>query len=335
MDHFTYSGSPTLKNNFLITDYEELAVVETVYVEARSIEIRDGYGPKSLLNVDYLKAIHKHLFQDVYEWAGSTRDTPVTLSDGTIATAPFLQRAGSKPFLSGPSIAKALTQFETKIREADFLCGLARKDFAIQAGDLMAELNDIHPFREGNGRTQRVFMEQLALSAGHQLDFSIISKERMIQASIEAREKADTSMMRRMFDEISDPARVSLMTQSIEALERRNYNWNEQYVAALAPGHSVKLILAGVAGDQFMGRTDNAILFGRTIDLPDPRPLVGDRCIIVASDYGLPVTRTAEVSADRKQTVEPLADNSIREQAVTEPQQSISRDRSRDWDITR
>ena len=89
------------------------------------------------------------------------------------------------------------------------------KQFAERAADVMAELNAAHPFREGNGRTQRVFMEQLAHAAGHELDFTIVSKERMAQASIAAHEQGDPSMMRRMFDEISDPARSALLRESI------------------------------------------------------------------------------------------------------------------------
>lgn len=92
-------------------------------------------------------------------------------------------------------------------------------EFAGQAADIMAELNAIHPFREGNGRTQRAFILQLAKEARHHLDFSVVSKERMIQASIAANEQGDTSMMRRLFDEISDPTRVSLLRDSIIALD--------------------------------------------------------------------------------------------------------------------
>jgi cell filamentation protein len=49
----------------------------------------------------------------------------------------------------------------------------------------MNGLNILHPFREGNGRTQRIFMEKLAKNAGFDLDFSKVSKEIMIQASIQ------------------------------------------------------------------------------------------------------------------------------------------------------
>ena len=63
----------------------------------------------------------------------------------------------------------------------------------------MAELNAIHPFREGNGRTQRVFVSELAREAGHVLDFTVVSRERMIAASVAANEDGDPAMMRRLF----------------------------------------------------------------------------------------------------------------------------------------
>jgi hypothetical protein len=94
----------------------------------------------------------------------------------------------------------------------------------------------------------------------------------MIQASIDAHERGDTSMMRRMFDEISDPVRVALLRQSLAALDKSKIDWNDRYVATIAPGHTVELVFAGVAGKQFMARTASKILFGQVSDLPTPRP---------------------------------------------------------------
>jgi cell filamentation protein len=149
---------------------------------------------------------------------------------------------------------------------------LSREEFAERAADIMAAINTVHPFREGNGRAQRVFLEPLAHAAGHNLDFTVISRERMIQASIAAHERGDTSMMRRMFDEISDSGRAALLRESLSALDKLNVDWNDRYVATIAPGHTVELVLAGVAGNQFMARTASKILFGRISDLPNPRP---------------------------------------------------------------
>lgn len=272
MSNYTYRGTHTVKNTFGVTDYDELERIEAAIVKARYTEIDAGYGPIGQFDADLIKALHKHLFQDIYEWAGRTREELVALSDGTVATMPIMRKAEGQPFSIGPAIPAALDDIGEKLRAGNYLRGLPREEFAEQAADVMAKINTVHPFREGNGRTQRVFMEQLAHAAGHDLDFTVISKERMIQASIAAHERNDTSMMRRMFDEISDPERVALLRDSIAALERLKFDWNNRYVATITPGHSVELVLVGVAGDQFMARTRSDILFGRVSDLPDPRP---------------------------------------------------------------
>jgi len=175
-----------------------------------------------------------------------------------------LSKVEGQPFLIGPAIPAALDDIATRLRDADYLRGLPREAFAERAADVMVELNVAHPFREGNGRTQRAFMRELAKQAGYDLDFSVVSKERMTRASVAAHEQGDPSIMRRMFDEISDPARSAMLRESIAGLEKLNFDWNNHCVATLAPGHTVDLVFAGVAGDQFMARTRTEILFGRT-----------------------------------------------------------------------
>lgn len=296
MPNYTLQDGITVKNKLGATSPEELERIEADYVIPRRIEIELGLGPSGNFDAAHLKAFHRHLFQDVFEWAGHTRDERVGLSDGTIATEPTMRKAGAQPFLIGPAIRAALNGTGTKLREADCLRGLPREEFAERAADVIAELNAVHPIREGNGRTQRVFMEQLAHSAGHALDFTVVSKERMIQASVAAHERGDTSTMRRMFDEISDPARTALLRESIAGLEKLKFDWNNQYVATLTPGHAVDLVFAGTAGDQFMARTQTEILFGRISDLPEPRPERGEIFTVTAAPYARHEQRVAHSS---------------------------------------
>ena len=98
----------------------------------------------------------------------------------------------------------------------------------------------------------------------------------MIQASIAGNERGDRTMMRRMFGEISDPIRGAAMDRAIGSLHRLGFPLNDQYIATMEPGHVVAVTLAGVGGDQFMARTDSAILIGQVSDLPSPRPARGD-----------------------------------------------------------
>ncbi len=184
-----------------------------------------GQGPKGQFDPAHLKAIHRHLFQDVYEWGGRTRDERVALSDGVIATEPVLRKIDGK-----------------------------------------------------------AFMDELAREAGYSLNFSVVSRERMIQASIN--EKSDPSMMSRLFNEISDPARVAALKKAIEGLEKHGLSWNDRYIATMEPGHKVDVRLAGVAGEQFMARTETAVLIGQTRDLPEMQPERGRDFVLVPTSWG-------------------------------------------------
>ena len=92
------------------------------------------------------------------------------------------------------------TSYEAlKAAETDYyLRGPGREEFADRAAAVMVEINGVHPFPEGNGRTQSAFMGELAREAGYSLDFSVVSRERMIQASIAGNEKSDPGMMSRL-----------------------------------------------------------------------------------------------------------------------------------------
>jgi cell filamentation protein len=163
---------------------------------------------------------------------------------------------------------------------------LTSEEFASRAADVLVDLNGVHPFREGNGRTQRTFVRELAKQAGHTLDFSVVSRERMIQASIAGNESGDPSMMRRLFVEISDPVRVAALRKAIASLDQHGFAWNDRYIATAEPGHKVDVRLAGTAGDQFMARTQTSILIGKTSDLPKPRPEQGREFALLPTSWG-------------------------------------------------
>jgi cell filamentation protein len=269
---YTLQDGLTLKNKLGATNHQALEAREGDYITRRLLTFGGGQGPKGGFDAAHLKAIHRHLFQDVYEWAGRTRDERVKLSDGTIATEPGLRKVDGRPFMQGPLIAGALERITRKLRSENYLRGLSREEFSNRAAALMVELNGVHPFREGNGRTQRIFITELAQEAGHKLDFSVVTRERMIQASIAGNEKNDPAMMQRLFNEISNPVRVAALNKAIASLNRHNFDWNNHYIATTEPSHEVAVRLAGVAGDQFMARTKTAILIGQSRDLPEPRP---------------------------------------------------------------
>ncbi|EMY4608396.1 Fic family protein [Campylobacter jejuni] len=133
-------------------------------------------------NFDYqhLKNIHKHIFQDVFYWAGKDR-MEVGLSG-------FMSK-GDSLFCSAEFIPGEAKKIFDDLAKNNYLKN--SKDlnhFAKDLANLMSDLNALHPFREGNGRTQRIFLNELAKNAGYKLDLNLVPKEKMIKASIEAME---------------------------------------------------------------------------------------------------------------------------------------------------
>jgi cell filamentation protein len=295
--NYTLRDGETVKNKLSATSHPELEAIEVDFVKARQIE--HALDPRIARTFDaaHLKAIHRQLFQDVYDWAGHTRDEQVRLPDGTVASEPLLYRTGSKPFAVGSQISDGLDALAARLKRADYLHELPRGEFAARAASVLADVNQIHAVREGNGRTQRIFMQELAENAGHSFDFRVVSRERMVQASIAAHEDRDIGPMKRMLDEISNPHRVAALTPAIAFLNSVKYPWNDRYVATLEPGHAEDLTIAGVSGAHFVARTDSTILIGQLSDLPSPDLGSGARVKVFPSRWpepGEPPTPTPQ-----------------------------------------
>ena len=126
--------------------------------------------------------------------------------------------------------AEADRIFGTLIRKNE-LRGLNPADFTDSAAELFVEINNLHPFREGNGRAQRFFLSALAENAGHELAFDVVTKERMIEVSV-AGIDGDVAGAKRLFQEISDPRRVEALRK---ALGVKQWNlWADSYGSRLA-----------------------------------------------------------------------------------------------------
>ena len=117
-----------------------------------------------------LRAIHRHLFQDVYDWAGELRTVEI--------------RKGDQQFQFRKYILTGMADVYGRLIRSRFLKGLSSGQFAEQASVIIGDINYIHPFREGNGRTQLQYLKQLAQGAGHSLDLTHIPASRWIEASI-------------------------------------------------------------------------------------------------------------------------------------------------------
>ena len=208
-------------------------------------------------SADTLLEIHRRLFERVYTWAGKPRI--IDISKETKFTSPFeIGRQLDRLFKDFPSTSDASR--------------MDKNTFAEIMAPMFVELNNIHPFREGNGRTQRTFFKLFAQAAGHTLVFDVVTKERMIHASVQGA-KGDVDTMKRIFHEISNPVRVAALEKVIVAL-KAHYprDWNDIYLATTNKGQTYQGKLAGKAGEDFLmqakGEERNSLIVGKQTDLP-------------------------------------------------------------------
>ncbi len=266
-DPYLYPGTDVLKNVPDLRDAEQLAAFEALNTAARAYELLQN-PIAGEFDIAHLKAIHQHIFQDVFTWAGELRTT-------LLGKAEYL---GHPPAWFTPPhlLEHEAERIFASLYRADLLRGLARVEFARQSAQLLAEVNRLHPFREGNGRTQRLFVDVLARQAGHELHFDVVSRERMVRASIEA-QGGKLGMMTRMFEEITDADRIQPLRRAIAFLSREKFNWNDTYIATTTAAESYSGELVARDGEAFMMRSDdNRILIGRAVDI-DPAARSGER----------------------------------------------------------
>lgn len=181
-DPYLVPGTRVLRNKLGITDADALDRAERRLVIQRA---REG-APKGDFDLDHLKGIHGHLFQDVYDWAGKVRTGDIGKAGSQFQPLRFLE-AG-------------MADVHNRIRRADYLRGLDVEGFAAKAGKIIGDVNYVHPFREGNGRTQLEYLRQLAEGAGHPLDPGRFDRDRWVAASI-ASHSGDYGSMTTMINE--------------------------------------------------------------------------------------------------------------------------------------
>ena len=167
-DPYTYPDTTVLRNRLDIHEAKELDRVERRHVTQRT---REGIPPGSF-DLAHLRAIHRHLFQDVYPWAGELRTVEIS--------------KGGHQFQFRRYIETGMADIHRRLAGSQFLQGTTPEQFADKAGPIMGDVNYVHPFREGNGRAQLQYLKQLAEQAGHALDLKQIQPDAWQTASREA-----------------------------------------------------------------------------------------------------------------------------------------------------
>jgi cell filamentation protein len=165
-DDYCYPGTTVLKNKLDLTDGEELDAFEAEASDVRA----DQELPAGNLDFPHFKAVHEHLFQDVYDWAGKVRTVRIS--------------KGGNMFCFPENIENEANKLFAQLKKEKFLANLEPELFAEKAAHFLSELNVIHAFREGNGRTQLSFFLLLADHAGHPIDLEDLEPDTFLDAMI-------------------------------------------------------------------------------------------------------------------------------------------------------
>jgi len=178
-----YPDTTVLINKFDIRNEEKLNEVESVIASVRYAEWLNAPKVDSF-DFEHYKAIHHFLFSDLYDWAGQIRTVNIS-KKGTVFTAT-------------ENIEEQATLIFKRLKNCNYFKGLKHGEFVDEIVDFYCVTNALHPFREGNGRTQRVFLTQLIRNAGYDINFADMDTELLMIATIRSSQGV-TDMLRKMF----------------------------------------------------------------------------------------------------------------------------------------
>ncbi len=184
-DPYLVSPDGVLRNLVGATSYAELAKAEADLVSARTVQLVDRNVVAHSRDDVELRALHQHPFQDMYDWAGQYR------------TIDMKKDLNGEFFAPAPHIRLLVNSLMLRLQEGGSFKDLSKSEFVTELVQFYDELNYIHPFREGNGRTQRVFWSRVSFDAGWILDWRPIHGDELNEASRTARENSETGQLQR------------------------------------------------------------------------------------------------------------------------------------------
>ena len=202
---YCYPHSFTLINKLGIKDSPALNAAEREITTVRVSQIME-HPCKGHFDLKHLQAIHKFLFHDVYPWAGKLRT--VNIAKGNQFCNCLYIESGSQPI------------FKKLQYDDHYLIDCGPDHIAEKLAYYLGEINVIHPFREGNGRTQRVFIHYLAAVAGYHVDFTNVTAKEMIEASAQAF-NCDYRAMTALFQRITTPISTVEQKQFIHSISAK------------------------------------------------------------------------------------------------------------------
>ena len=184
-DPYVYPGTDILRNKFNIRDADQLRTAEA-NVTGPKLAALANRRLAGKYDLRHLQRCHREIFSDIYPWAGEIRTIYI---------------AKSQLFAAPQHIRPYLNEQLARLADEKHLRGLDQPQFVERLTHYFAEVNAVHPFREGNGRTQRAFFDQLAGDAGYDIAWDRLDPDRNIEASI-ASMNGDNSKLRDLLSEL-------------------------------------------------------------------------------------------------------------------------------------
>lgn len=194
-------------NKYGITNLDELLKLEAAKTTFRSMELRSE-GLKGNFDLQHLCAIHKHLFQDVYPWAGEIRDVDIAKGNTLFCLARNISDYSQDVF-------KTVKKFDRSAKRTS-------DEVSKHLATLSDDMNALHPFREGNGRSKRAFLSLYSRELGYELDLSKLNSEELKQAEIRAFTDGDVDGLAKIYGSVLEPIKVSDALQEMRAAAQKN-----------------------------------------------------------------------------------------------------------------
>lgn len=183
-----YEGTTCLINKFGITDETKLSEVQADITFAKASKLEEN-PIDGKFDIEHYKAIHRYLFEDLYDWAGQFRTINIS-------------KKGTK-FVKTDELENLCVKCFDRIKSSNYFRNISFESFVENIVDLYCTLNMLHPFREGNGRTERIFIAQLIRLNGYDIDFSEIDSDYMIIATIQAAQGVTDNLVKIFSEHIS------------------------------------------------------------------------------------------------------------------------------------
>jgi cell filamentation protein len=168
---YCYADTNVLKNRFGIRNNEQLKQIEADITAIRQNDLLT-HPITGRFTPNHLCRIHRYLFSDVYPFAGHYRKEDIM--------------KGTTRFLAHGEISGKLSALLAKLKQESYLQELSRTQVVQRSAYYFAELNYIHPFREGNGRSTREFMRQLYAQCGYEIVWNAVPVEQLLLAMEES-----------------------------------------------------------------------------------------------------------------------------------------------------